>query len=271
MIAPLLIFAASVASAAAVTVAPGSILQEAAHAIDAGRLEQARLMVGRAIADGANGAEVERVLADLAFAKGNYSEALARYDKLLGAAPTQPALLERAGISALKLGDIARAAPLIAQATSGGRGSWRAWNARGVVADMRHDWTDADEAYAQALRLAPDEADIINNRGWSQLLRGDWAGAVQDLQRAAAGDPKATRIVNNLELARAALAADLPRRRAGEADEAWAKRLNDAGVAAEILGDKARAIAAFTQALQASGSWYARAANNLSAITAASE
>jgi len=55
----------------------------------------------------------------------------------------------------------------------------------------------------------------------------------------------------------------LPRRKPGEADSDWAARLNDAGVAAEALGDRKRAIAAFTQALEASGSWYERAANNL--------
>jgi hypothetical protein len=80
-------------------------------------------------------------------------------------------------------------------------------------------------------------------------------------------DPNSSRIANNLELARSAMAGDLPRRRAQETDEAWAERLNDAGIAAEILGDKPRAIAAFTQALEASGRWYERAANNLEAAS----
>jgi hypothetical protein len=42
--------------------------------------------------------------------------------------------------------------------------------------------------------------------------------------------------------------------------------LNDAGVAAAILGDKRRATAAFTQALDVSGTWYSRAANNLETL-----
>jgi len=41
--------------------------------------------------------------------------------------------------------------------------------------------------------------------------------------------------------------------------------LNDAGVASAILGDRKKAVAAFTQALEASGSWYERAADNLDA------
>jgi hypothetical protein len=42
--------------------------------------------------------------------------------------------------------------------------------------------------------------------------------------------------------------------------------LNDAGVAAEMLGQKKRAVAAFTQALDASPIWYDRASNNLKAL-----
>lgn len=99
------------------------------------------------------------------------------------------------------------------------------------------------------------------------LLRGDWAAAVPLFQKAVALDKDSERIANNLELAKAALAADLPRRRSGEANGDWAARLNDAGVAAELLGDKQRAVAAFTQALDASPVWYDRASNNLKALS----
>jgi hypothetical protein len=87
--------------------------------------------------------------------------------------------------------------------------------------------------------------------------------AVTPLEQASILDPKSARIQNNLELARAAIADHLPERRAGEADADFAARLNDAGVAAEERGDRARAIAAFSQALSVKDSWYARAANNL--------
>ena len=87
--------------------------------------------------------------------------------------------------------------------------------------------------------------------------------AVTPLEQASILDPKSARIQNNLELARAAIADHLPERRAGETDADFAARLNDAGVAAEERGDRARAIAAFSQALSVKDSWYARAANNL--------
>jgi tetratricopeptide (TPR) repeat protein len=111
-------------------------------------------------------------------------------------------------------------------------------------------------------------AEIVNNRGWSMLLRGRWVEALTFFEQAAALDRSSARIANNLELARAALAADLPKRLRDESDAKWAARLNDAGVAAQILGDRSRAVAAFSQALQASGRWYSRAANNLEGASA---
>lgn len=246
-------------------IAPLPDLGEVEHALAVGRLDQARLMIGRAVAAGMSGPQIDRILADLDFASGKYGEALIRYRQLLAASPNDSLLAERAGISALKQGDVATAAPFIDRATKAAKPSWRAWSARGVVADLQQDWRAADAAYGEAAKLAPEQADLVNNQGWSRLLRGDWKSAIDLFGRAAELDPHSTRIANNLELARAAMAGDLPQRKAGESDRSWAARLNDAGMAAQMMGDRQRAVAAFTQALEASGTWYARAANNLQA------
>ena len=240
-------------------------LAEAKHAIQAGRLEQARAMVASAIGAGMKGDPVDRLLADLAFARGENANALARYTALLFAHPNEPKLLEPAAIAALRLGDTAKAEAFAARATRVPGVSWRAWNTRGAVADLRGDFAAADDFYQQALGLAPDRAEVLNNLGWSRILRGDWQGAVEPLERAAKLMPGSSRAANNLELARAAIDADLPARRSGETDEDWAARLNDAGMAAELRGDRARAVAAFARAIEARGSWYERAVNNLAA------
>lgn len=266
MIVPLLI-------AATVSVAPATagddaadLLRNASHAIESARLEQASIMVARAMTARAAGPQLARVLANLAFAKGNYGEALVRYQSLVAKAPDDVFLLERAAISALELGDGARASPFIDRATALQGATWRAWNARGVAADMRADWADADLSYRSAARLGPNRAEPLANQGWSMILRGRWQDAVPYLEQAAALDRTSTRIADNLELAKAALAGDLPERRSHESLTSWAQRLNDAGVAAAILGNKPKASAAFTQALEASGSWYAAAANNLDLV-----
>src|SRR5689334_18327170 len=99
---PLLLIAASVAVArsAAASVAPPApstheLLAGAEHAIREQRLDQARLMVGRAVTAGASGTELARVLADLAFAGGKFDEAAVRYQSLASRFPSDALLLER--------------------------------------------------------------------------------------------------------------------------------------------------------------------------------
>ena len=260
---------ASQLPAAAPDAAPAdeSILQDAAQAIHGGRLEEAKLIIVRAISLGFRGPRIERLNADIAFASGKYLQAMVAYQHLAATPDKQPGDCEKGAISALQLGRVNDATPLAECAIEPATASWRAWNARGVAADMVQDWAKADESFARARQLAPKEGGVINNQGWSMLLRGDWASAVPYFEEAVTLDPKSKRATNNLELARAALAADLPRRRDGESGQDWAVRLNDAGVAAEMLGDKQRAVAAFTQALDAAPIWYDRASNNLQSLS----
>lgn len=258
-----MMLSAIIAVALAAAAPTNSNLDEAAHAISSGRLDQARTMIGNAIAAGATGRQVDRLLADLAFESGNNAEALTRYQALIAANPEAVELAERAGIAALRTGDVNRASALIARATASPAASWRAWNARGVLADYRADWDAADAAYAEAGRRSTDRAEVSNNIGWSKLLRGDWEAAVAALKRAAQLDPRSARTADNLELAQTAVAVDLPQRLPRETDQDWAARLNDAGVIARFRGDRARAIAAFSRAIEARNVWYERAANNL--------
>ena len=248
---------------ASTTVPSPTMLKEAEHALEAGRLDQARIMIGNAIKKGATGLEVDRLLAELAYASGDFPLALGRYEGLLQAQPENPLYAERAGIAAFRTNDIARAAAHLDRAVASLDASWRAWNARGVVADHVGDWDRAELAYARAAQLKPDQPEVLNNMGWSLLLQGAWEEGAALLERAAMLDPKSARIADNLELARAALSNQLPRRKPGESEEEWTARLNDAGVIAAIRGNQSRAVAAFTQAIEARSRWFERAANNL--------
>lgn len=243
-------------------------LTEAGRAIAAGRLDQAKAMLAAAVAAGAKGEPVDRLLADLAFARGENGPALDLYRGLLADHPDELLLLERGGIAAIRLGRLAEATAMMDRATRQPGASWRAWNARGVAADRQGRWDEADAAYARAAELDPKRAEVPNNQGWSLMLRGRWVEALAALERAAALDPDLPLLANNIELARAAAAADLPRRLAGESDEAFAARLNDAGVAAAAAGQVKRAEAAFSQAIELRSRWYVRAADNLAALGA---
>ena len=246
--------------------APQISLAEAGRAISAGRLDQAKAILGTAIAAGAKGEPVDRLLADLALARGEYSQALAIYRQLLGGHPDEALLLERAGIAAIQLGQLTEATALLDRATSQPNAGWRAWNCRGVAADRQGRWDEADAAYARASELEPSRPEVANNQGWSLMLRGRWQEALNAFERAAAINPSLPRLRNNIELAQSAMAADLPVRMNGEDDDAFAARLNDAGVVAAAAGQTRRAEAAFAQALEVRSRWYARAADNLAAL-----
>ena len=261
-----MMLAAFWAAAALATAAAPARPNEIDRAIAMHRFDQARLMIAAAVKDGATGQTIERPLAALAFASGRNEEALARLEALLRVAPHDPLLLEQATIAAIRLGKTDVALPYAERAGRLPKASWRLWNAEGVMADGARDWAEADRAYARAMALAPGEADVANNLGWSRLLRGDWPGAAEALARAAALSPRSVRIANNLELAELGLARDLPTRHASESSTAYAARLNDAGIAALSRGDTSRARAAFARAIEASGRWYARADANLALV-----
>lgn len=243
-------------------------LSEVGRAIAAGRLDQAKDMLGTAIAAGAKGEPLDRLLADLAFARGEDEQALAYYKGLLAGHPGEELLLERGGIAALRLGRIEEATALLDRATRIASAGWGAWNARGVAADRQGRWDEADAAYARAATFNPERAEVANNQGWSLMLRGRWAEALAAFERAKMLAPTFPRLANNLELARAAVAAGLPHRDQGESDVAFAARLNDAGVVAAASGQIKRAEAAFAQAIELRSRWFARAADNLAALGA---
>ena len=61
----------------------------------------------------------------------------------------------------------------------------------------------ADRAYASAAKLRGEDFRLLNNRGYSYLLRGDAARAAGMFERALALDPTNEVVANNLALLRA--------------------------------------------------------------------
>jgi Flp pilus assembly protein TadD len=58
----------------------------------------------------------------------------------------------------------------------------------------------ADRAYRFAIKLAGETTQILNNQGYSYMLRGNYAKARQKLMKANAREPNNPLIVNNLQL-----------------------------------------------------------------------
>ena len=73
----------------------------------------------------------------------------------------------------------------------------RAWPRR-TIGCKRFDL--ADRAYAKAIRLVGATPEILNNQGFSYMLRGDYARARTTLLAAQAKDPASPYIQNNLQM-----------------------------------------------------------------------
>jgi Flp pilus assembly protein TadD len=58
----------------------------------------------------------------------------------------------------------------------------------------------ADRAYASAIRLVGETTAILNNRGYSYMLRGDLVAARRDFLKAYEREPGNPTIINNLKL-----------------------------------------------------------------------
>ena len=76
----------------------------------------------------------------------------------------------------------------------------QAWVGLAASYDKLKRFDLADRAYAQAIRLVGPTPEILNNQGYSYLLRGDRRRARQTLLLAQAKDPGNPYIQNNLEL-----------------------------------------------------------------------
>jgi Flp pilus assembly protein TadD len=80
-----------------------------------------------------------------------------------------------------------------------------AWIGLAASYDRLKRFDHADRAYAQALAILGPTPEILNNQGYSYLLRGDYKRARKKLYEARAKDPSSSRIQNNIDLLEASL------------------------------------------------------------------
>jgi Flp pilus assembly protein TadD len=78
--------------------------------------------------------------------------------------------------------------------------SIEAWVGLAASYDKLRRFDLADRAYAQAIRLAGPTPEILNNQGYSYMLRGDRRRARATLLQAQAKDPGNPYVQNNLDL-----------------------------------------------------------------------
>jgi TolA-binding protein len=75
-----------------------------------------------------------------------------------------------------------------------------AWVGLAASYDRLHRFDLADRAYSQAIRIVGPTAQLLNDQGFSYMLRGDYARAHKKLQEAQAKDPSNPYVQANLQL-----------------------------------------------------------------------
>ncbi len=74
------------------------------------------------------------------------------------------------------------------------------WIGLAASYDRLRRWDLADRAYDQALKIAGPTPELLNNIGYSLMLRGDYRRARETLLQAQAADPGNLYVRNNLDL-----------------------------------------------------------------------
>jgi Flp pilus assembly protein TadD len=75
-----------------------------------------------------------------------------------------------------------------------------AWVGLAATYDRIGRYDLADRAYASAIKLSGETIEILNNQGYSYMLRGDYPAARKKFLRAYAREPNNPTVLNNLRL-----------------------------------------------------------------------
>jgi tetratricopeptide (TPR) repeat protein len=75
-----------------------------------------------------------------------------------------------------------------------------AWAGLAASYDRLQRFDLADRAYKEAMQILGPTPELLNNQGFSYMLRGDYARARAALRKAQAADPRNPYILNNLNL-----------------------------------------------------------------------
>jgi Flp pilus assembly protein TadD len=198
--------------------------------------------------------------------------ALAAFDELEArSASVAPAIVSQAranrGITLSLMGRSEDALGVLLEAVKADPTLWRAWNALGAEHDARRDWAKAEEAYGHALDASRGDPIVLNNRGYSRLLQKRYDEGAADLVAALGKRPDFPQARANLRLL-LAMKGDYTRAIQGGGDQDQATLLNNAGFAAAMQGDYARAEDFLNRAMKLRSTYFEKAGENLKVVSA---
>jgi Tfp pilus assembly protein PilF len=193
--------------------------------------------------------------------RGNDRLATMAFTSVLKIDPDHSSALQSLGLIYLRARNLDEAQALLERAANIDPLLWRAQNGIGILADIKGEHAKAIEAYKAALAANPGDASVLNNRGYSLYLDGQFEAASKDFLEAAARG--AERAWLNLGLVRAR------QKRYPEAIQLMARNVdlevayNDVGYIAMRQADFAVAERYFHKAIGLSPRYFEAAQRNL--------
>lgn len=131
---------------------------------------------------------------------GSSQQAIELGDHLTAKHGQNAAILAELGKAYLAADRVNIALRYLEEARTKAPADWDVWSAIGVAFDYQQRFEDARQAYEQALSLAPDHPQILNNFGLSRAQAGDLGAAVSLLERAADQPRANAQVRQNLAL-----------------------------------------------------------------------
>ncbi len=197
---------------------------------------------------------------------GNRELAARAYARVVAIDPDHTLGLQGLGLAYLATDDTEQAKIYLDRAVFLEPTLWRSSHALGVIADRQEMHYSAIEHYTAALDVNPDNVAIVNNRGYSRYLLGQYEDAEADLVNALRMDPDHMKAKRNLALVYARQGRyEAARTLMTNVAEPYVVA-NDVGYLAMLSQDYGAAERLFRDALRMSPRHYEKASANLAEL-----
>jgi Flp pilus assembly protein TadD len=147
-------------------------------------------------ADPVAGVRLAQALREL----GQFDQAVEAADKVLVIQPANTEAMIELGRAHIARGQAFYGIAALEKARDLLPGDWRPWSLLGVAYQQVRRPADAEHAWAEGLRLSPDNPSILSNMAMVRLTGGDLAGAETLLRRAVAQPQAGLQVKQNLAL-----------------------------------------------------------------------
>lgn len=150
-----------------------------------GEIDKALFFFVRALKFDPADADLLATIGHLHRLQDNDALAVRAYTMALREQPDFADALEARGLILLSNDEEERSLDDLTRAVALNPNAWQAYNGLGLLADRKGNHPEAVRYYDAALAINPDSGPVLNNRGYSKMLAGDYSGAGEDLSRAA--------------------------------------------------------------------------------------